>query len=74
MGFSIEEKALFERQYNGIRARIECLRRRPKELSYAIEEHPYLWERVNRLSVMPREELMNEIMADYVLFGCSFEE
>ena len=74
MTFSVEERALFERRYNGIRARTECLQDRPAGTAYTIEKYPFFWERINRLAAMSREELMNEIMADYMLLGCSFED
>ena len=72
MTFSTEELALFERQYKWMRGRVDDVRH--SDVLGTRDESQYLWRRVDRLAAMSREEWMDELMADYRLFGCSFEE
>jgi hypothetical protein len=70
MAFTENERKGFEVECNYIRWKIDEIKKNPALLAdYPIEEYPYIWERIKRVTAMTREELMQEIIADYVLLA-----
>ena len=65
--FSAEDRVRLEKRYEGIRLRIKNTVEDSSWLP-SYEECPHIWRRLYQLAGMSREEMMNEIEADYVLF------
>jgi hypothetical protein len=68
---SPELQAYFEQYYENLRERIAWFRENPALLEEATKDRPHVLKRFEETAAMSREELMQEIEADYYLFvGC----
>jgi hypothetical protein len=69
--FTEKEKAIIEFSYNVIRDTANRIKKNPKRAGLVEGEDPHIWARLKQLTEMPKEELIAELEADYVLLnGC----
>ena len=72
MPFSTEDKVRLQQNFERIRTRLNILQNREMLndwLLNAASDRPHILKRYEQLIAMSDEELMEEIEADYVLFG-----
>lgn len=67
--FSEKERAYFENRYNQLRTCIENIKHNPEWANLTPNVDMFIWNRLNQLAAMSYDELMDEIEADYVIFG-----
>ena len=68
MAFTETERKNLGHECDYVQSKIDEVKRNPSLLSsYPIEEYPHIWKRFETLKAMTRDELMQEIEADYVL-------
>jgi len=67
MEFTAEETARFERWYELIEDRLALLKNYPAGVKLVPGEDLFIWKRLEQMQAMTKEELMEEIIADYVL-------
>ena len=63
------EKPTVESSYKRTRQRIERVRKNPEIVGLVEGEELHVWDRLNRLANMSREELLQTLDADYRLFA-----
>ena len=75
MNFLTEEaRNRIEREYDGIRKRIAVWQEEPETLAFITRDCPHVMKRFELLSAMSREELIQELEADYILLsGCAVD-
>ena len=74
MDFTAEELKYCERVCDRIRERVELTKQHPATAMLVPGEDLYIWKRLDQLAAMSRDELLDEVKAEYILFaGCVFD-
>ena len=69
MAFTENERKSFEIDCDIVQSRINKIKDNPMLLPFPVEEYPHIWNRLEQLAVMPREETIQALEADYVLLS-----
>ena len=68
MQFTTIEKQELDRRRRSIDVAARLIEQQSDKIPFSAEEYPHVWKRLAQIRSMTREELLQEVEADYLLF------